>query len=681
MRTNRMLKAAGLAIFAAAAVSFGAAVTLNDDGEHYILVNGVVSATIEKRSGDLTSLTYKNVDVLANSGGGKAGAYWSLPGTTLVFGAPTAPEIRNDPKTNGGERGTIALHFPYDGKSNTAPADVEILYSLAQNDSALYAMANWDHKPEYPLLTFGPGRFAAKLNTQVFDFLSIDDKRQRLMPTGEDWGAGQVLNMKEAKRLTTGIHKGEVEHKYDYAAVQFETPAYGWSSTQKKLGVWLVTASNEYMSGGPTKMELNAHLDGNQQGYPTLLNVWKGPHYGGTVTAIPKGTEWKKAIGPFALYLNSTDADGAPAALYADALARAASDAAAWPFAWAAKADFYPAKAERATVSGKIVLKDPLTKQADISGLLVGLTHANYVAGRGSTVDWQHDGTYYQFWARANADGTFAIPNVRAGTYTLRAFATGVLGELAKADVTVETGKPLSLGDIVWTPVRDGEQLWDIGTPDRSAAEFANGERAHSWGLYVEYPKDFPNDVRFVIGKSDIHKDWNIMQVPRVHDLTGRGRGDATTWTVVFTLPKDVKGRATLRLALAGTEARSLSIGINGKPAGDVVGLPNTMVIHRDSDRSAWAEFAVPFDAALLYAGENSLTLTVPAGSVTAGVEYDYLRLELNENAAAPTGVARVSGSGAPVGPEGPVRAMATDKPENPCHRPQQYPVDPVRLK
>jgi rhamnogalacturonan endolyase len=32
--------------------------------------------------------------------------------------------------------------------------------------------------------------------------------------------------------------------------------------------------------------------------------------------------------------------------------------------------------------------------------------------------------------------------------------------------------------------------------------------------------------------------------------------------------------------------------------------------------------------------GENAMTLTVPEGEVTSGVVYDYLRLELDENAA-----------------------------------------------
>ena len=38
------------------------------------------------------------------------------------------------------------------------------------------------------------------------------------------------------------------------------------------------------------------------------------------------------------------------------------------------------------------------------------------------------------------------------------------------------------------------------------------------------------------------------------------------------------------------------------------------------------------FDAALLKAGENDMTLTVPGGDLQSGVVWDYLRLELDEN-------------------------------------------------
>jgi rhamnogalacturonan endolyase len=43
-------------------------------------------------------------------------------------------------------------------------------------------------------------------------------------------------------------------------------------------------------------------------------------------------------------------------------------------------------------------------------------------------------------------------------------------------------------------------------------------------------------------------------------------------------------------------------------------------------------ECSQPFDAALLKAGENSMTLTVPAGELISGDCYDCLRLELKEN-------------------------------------------------
>ena len=36
----------------------------------------------------------------------------------------------------------------------------------------------------------------------------------------------------------------------------------------------------------------------------------------------------------------------------------------------------------------------------------------------------------------------------------------------------------------------------------------------------------------------------------------------------------------------------------------------------------------VTFDAALLKPGENTLKLTIPAGGLTSGIIYDYLRLE-----------------------------------------------------
>ena len=73
--------------------------------------------------------------------------------------------------------------------------------------------------------------------------------------------------------MTTGRFKGKAEHKYGYSALLAETPAYGWCSTAKSLGVWMINPSTEYIAGGPTKMELTGHLDGGRGGVHGILAV------------------------------------------------------------------------------------------------------------------------------------------------------------------------------------------------------------------------------------------------------------------------------------------------------------------------------------------------------------------------------------------------------------------------
>jgi rhamnogalacturonan endolyase len=182
-------------------------------------------------------------------------------------------------------------------------------------------------------------------------------------------------------------------------------------------------------------------------------------------------------------------------------------------------------------------------------------------------------------------------------------------------------------------PVRYGKQLWEIGTPDRSAAEFRHGDHYWQWGLYLKYPEEFPKDVNFVVGKSDWKKDWNYCQPPRIEGE----RVAPTTWSITFDLPAAPKGKATLRLGIAGSRGRGgIEVGVNDKSGGGTGPLPETGVMHRDGIRGYWVERAVPFDAALLKAGTNVIKLTNPARGWQEGVLYDYLRLELDESAPPP---------------------------------------------
>lgn len=680
-------------------------VTVTDDGATYTLSNGYITVKVNKRTGDLTSVktpktVTPNVELMGYLSGHHAG-YWEQ---SPALAAREVTGITIDPAKVNGDRGEVSVKGYSDGKSILGPnptaagqgggliADLEIRYTLERGARGLYTYAIFTHQDTYPAGSVGESRFGAKLSGTVFDWLSIDEKRNDIMPTGKDWDEGDDLNMKEARRLTTGVHKGRAEHKYDYSARQSAIPAFGWSSTKEKVGFYLINPSFEYLSSGPRHYELTGHLDDGDGGDPTILDYWRGTHYGGSILPFADKEHWTKVVGPIFIYVPTGNT---PKALFEDAKKQAKIEQARWPYAWVKGVD-YPLTAERASVKGKIKLVDPQAPSLKFTNLLVGLAHPDEPeqprrqrpmmprtevsvpvpvapvtppapadtpkllpngkrANRGTylpprqagarpafnfppqAMNWQNDAKHYQFWAEGAADGSFAIPNVRPGTYQLHAIADGVLGAYdATATVTIAPGQKLDMGTIEWKPVRYGQQIFEIGTPNRSASEFYKGNDHWHWGMYIEYAKFFPNDVNFTVGKSDPAKDWYIYHVP--HDIDfkpdGKDQGRATPWTINFEMPKNAPttGKATLRFGIAGSGARSLGIAVNGKDLGsftDISGGGANMV--RDGIEGTWVERKFNFDASLLKSGTNSIVLTVPAGNVTSGICYDVIRLEVEK--------------------------------------------------
>lgn len=700
------------------AQSPSAPVTVTDTGAAFVLSNGYLTATINKKTGDMTSLKVNGLETQGYVSGHHAG-YWEQNPNGA---ARMESRLTIDPAANGGERGEVSVKSWSEGKNlngtrdrgsagaSAAPSpnaesdaeipadqrrqvqlppgvqrnrgtatgarpggfggqrgpgllvDMEIRYALGRGEKGIYTYAIFTHQPSYGATQIGESRYGMKLNGDVFDWLSVDTQRNGPMPTGKDWDLGTDLNMKEARRMTTGVKKGQVEHKYDYCNDQFDTPAFGWASTKKQVGIYFINPSAEFLSSGPFHFELMGHLDDGDGGDPTLLDYWRGTHYGGSELPIAAGEDWTKVVGPIFIYVPT---GGSPNDLFAHARHQAKVEAGKWPYAWVNGVD-YPKAGERATVSGQLLLRDPQAHSSALPNLMVGLAYPDQTpvepatppatagqpgqsAGRApARLTWQNDAKHYEFWVHGTPDGRFTIPNVRPGTYELHAIADGVLGEYAKADVTVAPGGKVDLGKLTWTPVRYGRQLWQIGIPNRSASEFLHGDDHWHWGEYVEYAKLFPNDVDYTIGKSDFRKDWFIYQVPHdtdPNDTLGRGQGRETPWRVHFNLAKAPAAgeRGVLRLALAGVATRSLSVQVNGQDAGTVTGLVYNATINRDGVEGSWVEKDVDFDASLMHAGENTLTLTVPAGGIMSGVAYDVVRLEL----AAPKGAAQAGKSAA----------------------------------
>ncbi len=680
--TNSLSSSAALLLAVLAALSVSAAsrppVTVHEDSRTFILDNGILNVNIEKRTGRIVSLKYQGREMLAQrSTGGALGGYWSSVGRTQG-GGKQAASIRMDPRDNHGGRVEVSLSFQNSPDRSPAPLDMDIRYSLGRGESWVYTYLIWSHQPGYPAFNAAEARYALKLNPAVFDYLTVDKERRRRMPSPADWDAGTPLNLKEARRLTTGIHKGHAEHKYDYSALIYEIPAYGWSSTKDRVGLWFVNPSFEYMAGGPTKVELTGHLDVNPGGTPTLLNMWLGSHYGGSSLAVAQDEAWTKVIGPFAIYCNSARSHEA---MWRNALARARAEADAWPYRWVSDPN-YPLALERSTVAGQIVVRDALEPRLKPENMWVGLSAPDYEppriggaaparrssnnsttsmsngsarAGFPAQVDWQRDAKHYQFWTRADAAGRFSLPNVRPGNYTLRAIADGVIGEFAFTNVSVANGQLIQLGALEWQPVRYGRTLWQIGTPDRTAREFRHGDHYWQWGLYFQYPRDFPTDVNYIIGRSNPRRDWNYVQPPRMlarnlpitsadderadtlaQFVRPSGREvESTTWQIIFALNQQPRGKATLRLAFCGTHAGCrVEAFVNDRSIGDTGPLPSTSAMQRDGIRAFWVERPLTFMASQMKGGVNTIKLKSHANTWSQGVMYDVVRLELDE----PTG-------------------------------------------
>ena len=595
-----------------------AEVRVRDEGRTFLLENGKISARIDKGKGTLVSLKRGNLEML---GGGTG--YWSFSGSSdkgRMGGFPKTAEAKITKE--GGQVGEVALECRYDGAAGTWPVNVSFRYALLDGEEGLHLYGIFEHPAGMPGFSIGEARYAVKPDPEVFDHFTVDTERSRRMPTGEDWDEGTQLNLKEARRMNTGIHKGKVEHKYGYSALYSESPAFGWSSEEKKVGLWMVNPSLEYIAGGPTKPELTGHLDVNPGGRPVLLNMWHGSHYGGTSLNVKADESWSKVIGPFLLQTNE---GGDALSLWRDAMKTVAKEAKLWPYAWV-DSPLYAAK-DRVPVSGKFSVKDPLGGSKP-GAMWVGLTLPDYeIHSRRSSekVGWQRDGKNYQYWAKAAADGSFRIGSVRPGKYVLRAFADGVLGEFQKEDVEVAPGKALSLGDIEWTVERAGPTVWEIGVPDRSAREFRNGDRYWMWGHYLRFRDEFPNGVDFTIGKSDWKKDWNLCQ-PLMLDGKGKVLGDSV-WKVRFDIKEPAEHR--LRIALCGhRENDRLSLVLNGKPIGDSGRLPENGVMHRDGYRGLLTELDFRVPAGTLKRGENILELRLDGQAWHQGLLYDYLRME-----------------------------------------------------
>jgi len=261
---------------------------------------------------------------------------------------------------------------------------------------------------------------------------------------------------------------------------------------------------------------------------------------------------------------------------------------------------------------------------------------------------------------------------VAAGEYRLTVYADGIFGDFIKSGVVVAAGETTTTS-VVWKEESAGNELWRLGTPDKSSGEFRHGVTPSSltplappeylifWGAY-DFPNDFPQGVNYTIGVSDPKKDWNYVHWSVFGPTPSRASKVSTStadWTINFALTSSSLARrktATLTIQLAAVKGASgntdvldstdpwsnvpLTAYVNGKEAGSLITpwYKSSSCAVRSALSCYQVAGKITFEAGWMEEGWNQLVLALPGNATdmeTAQltdaiyVQYDAVRLEV----------------------------------------------------
>lgn len=617
---------------------------------HIVLDNGILRVTLSKPGGIVNGIAYNGIDNLLevrnrednrgywdlvwnDLGSGRHGMFDVIRGTTfqVVMASEDQVEV------------SFVRQWDPTLKGNLVPLNIDKRFIMLRGSSGFYTYAIYEKLSDWPGFSIGETRITFKLNKEWFHYMAVTDNRQREMPLPDDRMPArcQALAYPEAVLLTNPINpnlKDEVDDKYQYSCDNKDILVHGWICTNLPTGFWQITPSYEYRSGGPVKQNLTSHVG------PTSLSVFLSGHYAGD-PLVPKfddGEPWKKVFGPVFIYCNSCPGDADWHWLWEDARQQMMAEARIWPYNFPCSEDF-PSSVQRGNVIGRLLVLDRYVSDDYIlaSGAYVGL------ALPGEAGSWQTECKGYQFWTKADETGSFSIHGVREGEYNLYAWVPGFIGDYkCDAAVTIKPGCDLQMGDLVYEPPRDGPTLWEIGIPDRTAAEFYipdtkpkyinrlflnHPERFRQYGLWEQYTDLYPHeDLVYTVGVSDYRKDWFFAQVTRSAENGFVG----TTWQIRFKLNGvDRRGVYKLRLAIASATLAEVQVRVNDPNA--IRPVFTTKLIGRDNSiarhgiHGLYWLFNVDIQGLRLVQGDNTIFLTQPrCQSPFQGIMYDYIRLE-----------------------------------------------------
>ncbi|PPS03515.1 hypothetical protein GOBAR_AA17149 [Gossypium barbadense] len=542
--------------------------------------NGIIQVTISSPDGIVTGIQYNGIDNLLEVEDEEVHrGYWDLvwsktgsTGTTGTFDVFKGTSFKVVVETEDQVEVSFTRTWDISLEGGVVPLNLDKRFIMLRNSPGFYSYAVFEHLEEWPPFNLPQVRIVFKLRKDKFHYMAVADNRQRFMPLPEDrlLDRGQPLATPEAVLLVNPVEpefKGEVDDKYQYSSENKDLKVHGWISLNPPVGFWQITPSSEFRSGGPIKQNLTSHVG------PYCLAMFLSAHYAGEdlVLKLNPGEPWKKVFGPVFLYLNSVSSEDNAFSLWEDA-------------------------------KNQYISYEPIPA----NGAYIGL------APLGDVGSWQRECKGYQFWTKADEDGNFTIDNIRTGEYNIYAWVPGFIGDY-KYDVVVNIteGCDINMGDLIYEPLRNGPTLWEIGIPDRTAAEFYipdpdlkyinklyvnHPDRYRQYGLWERYADLYPDgDLVFTVGISDYKNDWFFAQVNRKKE---DGTYEGTTWQIKFMLRDvDHTGTYTLRLALATAHLAELQVRVNDPKSDPPLFTTGKTYTIRPSDAKGNPELALEFSS------------------------------------------------------------------------------------